>query len=438
MSKYVLNEKGVALLCDPLQDNQIPKKKRKKRKVGRVFLIAALVIAALFAAVAVINFVHRKNMEKYIDRYGKVLYENQLMPEKDERGNYCFTTDGDFKVMQLTDLHLGGGVLFADGDKRAIHAVAAMVEAEKPDLVIVTGDISFAVPWSGTLNNKIAHEYLKRLMENLGVYWTVTFGNHDAEKYNFYNRAAVARMYEDETMKYCLFSAGPADVYGESNHVITVKNSLGLLTSAFVMIDSNAYTEEDVFGLGWDYDNVHEDQIAWYEENIRYYTQKNLEAYNALEESARPVGFDTSAIHSYMYMHIPPEEMLTAYNEAVAKGDAYDCEAYGIAGDDGQVVFPSAYPDELFETVVELGSTKGIFFGHDHRNSLRFTREGVLLAYGFSIDYSAYAGDTGYQRGCTLLTLSENAASLRYSNYYSDIYDHLDDKVDMTLPAWYN
>jgi hypothetical protein len=62
----------------------------------------------------------------------------------------------------------------------------------------------------------------------------------------------------------------------------------------------------------------------------------------------------------------------------------------------------------------------------------------VLLAYGFSIDYSAYAGDTGYQRGCTLLTLSENAASLRYSNYYSDIYDHLDDKVDMTLPAWYN
>ena len=58
-----------------------------------------------------------------------MLYENQLMPEKDERGNACFTTDGDFKVMQLTDLHLGGGVLFADGDKRAIHAVAAMVEA---------------------------------------------------------------------------------------------------------------------------------------------------------------------------------------------------------------------------------------------------------------------------------------------------------------------
>ena len=122
MSKYVLNEKGVALLCDPLRDNQIPKKKRKKHKVGRVFLIAALVIAALFAAVAVINFVHRKNMEKYIDRYGKVLYENQLMPEKDERGNACFTTDGDFKVMQLTDLHLGGGVLFADGERNVVAA----------------------------------------------------------------------------------------------------------------------------------------------------------------------------------------------------------------------------------------------------------------------------------------------------------------------------
>ena len=92
----------------------------------------------------------------------------------------------------------------------------------------------------------------------------------------------------------------------------------------------------------------------------------------------------------------------------------------------------------LFETVVQLGSTKGIFFGHDHLNSLRFTREGVLLAYGYSIDYSAYAGKTGYQRGCSLLTLEQyGEAKHRYSNYYSDIYDHLDDEVDMNLPQAY-
>ena len=414
-----------------------PRRKRKKHKAWLVLGIVFAAIAVFVLAVNLINHVHRGNMERYIDGYGKVAYESQLVPQVDERGNYFFTTDGDFKVMQLTDVHLGGGFLFSGGDKKAIHAVAAMVEAEKPDLVIVTGDISFAVPWSGTLNNAIAHGYFKRLMENLGVYWTVTFGNHDSEKYNFHNRAAVARMYEDETLAYCLFSAGPEEVFGECNHVIRAENSLGLTTSAFVMIDSNAYTEKDVLGIGWDYDNVHADQIAWYEENIEYYTAKNLAAYEAIEESARPADFDTSAIRSYMYMHIPPEEMRIAYNEE-AKGDISDIAQYGIAGEDGKVVYSSEYPDALFETVVALGSTKGIFFGHDHLNSLHLTHEGVLLAYGYSIDYSAYAGGTGYQRGCTLLTLSpDGEAKLSYENYYSERYDHLDDEVDMTLPQRY-
>ena len=412
------------------------KKKSKALKIILIILISIVALIAVFSITCLIgNSIHRGNMEKYIDGYGKVEYENQLKPELDERGNYYFTTDGDFKVMQLTDIHLGGGFLFGEGDKKAIHAVAAMIAAEKPDLVIVTGDISFAVPWSGTLDNSIAHGYFKRLMENLGVYWTVTFGNHDSEKYNYHDRSAVAKMYEDDSLEYCLFSSGPDDIFGECNHIITVRNSLGLITSSFVMIDSNAYTDKDIFGLGWDYDNVHDDQVEWYEENIEYYTAKNLATYSSLDESVRPADFNTDAILSYMYMHIPPEEMLKSYKEA---GDISDLEKYGIAGEGDKVVYSSEYPDKLFETVVKLGSTKGIFFGHDHLNSLRFVREGVLLSYGMSIDYSAYAGGTGYQRGCTLLLAKpDGTMDIRYSNYYSGLYDNLDDDVDMSLPERY-
>lgn len=412
--------------------------KSKALKITITVLLAIATLITLLILTCIIgNAIHRVNMNKYIDSFGKVEYESQLSPKVDERGNYCFTTDGDFKVMQLTDVHLGGGFLFAGGDKKAIHAVAAMVKEERPDLVIVTGDISFAVPWSATLNNKIAHGYFIRLMENLGVYWTVTFGNHDAEKYNFYNREKIARMYEDEDLKYCLFSSGPDDVFGESNHVINVKNSQGLITSSYVMIDSNAYTHKDLFGLGWDYDNVHDDQVNWYRENIEYYTKQNLKVYNALDESERPEDFDTAAVRSYMYMHIPPEEMLKAYNKLSEK-ELSDHKKYGIAGEDKQVVYSSAYPDKLFETVVDLGSTKGIFFGHDHLNSLRLDYKGVLMAYGYSIDYSAYAGATGYQRGCTILTVhSDGTHSLEYKNYYSGAYNNLDDKVDMNLPERY-
>ena len=129
--------------------------------------------------------------------------------------------------------------------------------------------------------------------------------------------------------------------------------------------------------------------------------------------------------------------MLDAYNEA-AKGDISNENIYGIAGESGKVVFPSEYPDELFETVVELGSTKAIFFGHDHLNSLRLNYRGVLLAYGYSIDFSAYAGSTGYQRGCTILTaLPDGGFDLRYSNYYSGVYEYLPDGVDTSLPEAY-
>ena len=56
-------------------------------------------------------------------------------------------------------------------------------EAEKPDLVVATGDIAFPVPYmAGTFNNYSGAKAFENLMESLGVYWTVTFGNHDAEE----------------------------------------------------------------------------------------------------------------------------------------------------------------------------------------------------------------------------------------------------------------
>ena len=209
------------------------------------FLVVFLIVVTIFGGFALANLINSSVMNDYVDTFSKVEIENQLEPSFDEDGVPYFVTDGDFKVMHLTDIHIAGGVLSIEEDKKAINAVAAMITAEKPDLVIVTGDISFAVPWAGTLNNRYAHELFKRLMENLGVYWTVAFGNHDSEVYNIYDRAAVAEMYEDDSLEYCLFDKGPEDIYGECNHVINVKNSLGLITQSLIMIDTNSYTDED-------------------------------------------------------------------------------------------------------------------------------------------------------------------------------------------------
>ena len=197
------------------------KTKKKGKKALKVLgtILAIIVIIAGVAAVA--NVIGNKgNMEK-ISGFDAVSIENQLVPEKDANGNWTFTTDEDFKVLQLTDVHIGGGFLSLKKDAMALNAVAAMIKAEQPDLVVVTGDISFPVPYSaGTLNNLESAKLFAALMEQLGVYWTVAFGNHDSEAYSYYDRPAMSAFYSSEDFKYCLYSAGPDDVDGYGNQII--------------------------------------------------------------------------------------------------------------------------------------------------------------------------------------------------------------------------
>ena len=154
----------------------------EKILLGLLAFVLALVV--IFGGIALVNEQNAKEMAAYIDEFKVQAVEPALHPDLDEHGNYYFVTDEDFKVLHLTDIHLSGGFLQKETDKKTINAVAAMVSAEKPDLVIVTGDIAYAIGIGGTINNAYAHNMFIRLMENLGVYWTVAFGNHDTEPYN--------------------------------------------------------------------------------------------------------------------------------------------------------------------------------------------------------------------------------------------------------------
>ena len=409
------------------------------KKFIKILLIIAAVIAAIAAVFFVLNKINEGIMEKYVDSFDRVYTDKGLVPQYDEDGAPYFETDGEFKVMHLTDIHIGGGILSHGKDKKALNAVAAMITAERPDLVIVTGDISFAVPWAGTLNNAYAHEMFKALMEELGVYWTVTFGNHDSEAYDFYGRSDVARMYMDDDLEYCLFSSAEG-VSGEGNHVINVKNSLGLITESFYMIDSHSYMEDDPFGLKWDYDYIKEDQIEWYRSSIEKYRLKNAEIINGMDESYRDLYLSLANPKSLMFMHIPLLEVRMAYNEYAQAGNSdTDSVVYhgGTVGEDGLVVFSSETDTELYEAVLEMGSTEAIFFGHDHLNNFVLEYNGVKLSYGYSIDYFAYFGiDTqGAQRGCTVIICSESDESIiTHENYYQDKYVPIYEKesVDMS------
>lgn len=410
-------------------------------KLLKILLSVILALCLILVGFAIANKLNEKPMHEYIDTFGPVEYENQLVPEYDENGIAYFTTDGDFKIMQLTDVHLGGSIISTTKDKKAINAIAAMIYEEKPDLVVVTGDISFAVPWGGTINNRYAHELFGHIMENLGVYWTVAFGNHDSEIYDYYDREQVADMYEDEALEHCLFNRGPADIWGECNHIINVKDTRGLITQSIIMMDTNSYTDEDPLGVNWIYDNIHEDQIEWYENSIKSFNAYNKAIIDSLPDEQKPEKPDAyTTVKSLLFVHIPLMEMRDALNEYLEAGekDTDDVKYLGgKVGESAPYVYCSEEEEEMFETMLELGSTKAMFFGHDHLNNIRLNYKGIILSYGYSVDYFAYwqIDKQGSQRGCTIITCSPDTSfEIVHENYYQDKYQPLYEKevVDMT------
>ena len=403
-------------------------KSKKCKKILSIIISAIVVIAVL---VTVLNYSSLQNLLKVGSSYDKVEYENQLVLQKDENGYWYFTTDGDFKVMHLTDIHIGGGFLSKDVDEKALNAVATMVTKEKPDLVIATGDIAFPVPYTaGTFNNYSGASAFANLMESLGVYWSVTFGNHDSEAYSYFDREAVAEFYEKEEYKYCLFGAGPEDVDGYGNHVIEVKNSSGIITQAMVLIDSQAYVNDTIIeSIKGTYDNVHENQVEWYETEINRMNAENKE-----------LNKDAETVVTHAFFHIPLVEMADAWTEFSENGFK-DTENFkyvdGIIAEGGRKIYCGLGEDELFEKMLELGSTKAMYNGHDHVNSTTFQYKGITFSYGYSVDYFAYSGidKLGSQRGNTMITCKPDATfTIEKYNYYSDRYN-LDGfvKEDVTM-----
>ena len=407
------------------------KEKRKRSKKGLLIFISVVIILGI--VITGLNLIMVQNLIKKGESYNKVLIEDQLIPQKDENGYWYFTTDRDFKVMHITDVHIGGGFLSKEVDEKALNAIALMVTKEKPDLVIATGDIAFPVPYTaGTFNNHSGAKAFANLMESLGVYWDVTFGNHDAEAYSYFDREAMAEFYSNEEYKYCLFQAGPEDVDGYGNHVIEIKNSKGVITQALVLIDSQAYIKDNIIeSIKGTYDNIHPNQVEWYEAEIKRMNAENSNTIKAIQGNDVNGGLfkQYGSVKTLAFFHIPLVEMGDAWNEFSENGykDTNNFKYIeGIIGEEGRKVCSGNGKDDLFEKMLELGSTKAMFNGHDHVNNTTFEYKGIVFSYGYSIDYFAYSGidKLGSQRGCTMITCKPDTAfTIDKYNYYSERYN---------------
>ena len=399
------------------------------KKLLKVLLIVVGSIVSLFLVVilflVVANTFATISLKSYINKFDKVEYDSQLVPVKDENGYYTFTTDGEFRIMQINDIHIGGGHYSLKKDKKTVYEVMTMVQKEKPDLIILNGDNTFAVPGpmfngGGTFNNRMAAKRVIQMFEKLGVYFTTTFGNHDTEAFDLFNRKQIGKLYSLDKYKYCIFESNYTG-YGVSNQCILLKNSGGDIRKAIMLIDSNDYIDDSLAStINWLYDTIHDDQVKWAKDTI-----------TALGNNVK----------SLFFCHIPIGEFETAYRELANNvfNDTTNTKYISGVWDElvnekmgGRIWYGGCHKkdvapednDTLFEELGPNGinSMEALFCGHDHVNNAVVEYKGVTLAYGMSIDNIAYddIALSGKQRGAMVITIkTNNSFTIDHNNAYT-------------------
>ena len=252
---------------------------------------------------------------------------------------FNFRPDGKFKVMQITDTHYIAG---NPKSERALKNVIEMLDIEKPDLVIHTGDIVYGNPADAA-----AREIFQPLVDR-GVPFAVAFGNHESD----FEMKREEIFEVVRSIKGNINTPMRSDVYGCSNDVITLSSENGV-EQVFYLFDSGAYVE--YFGeKGYDY--IRHNQIEWYRHHSEAITAAN---------GGTPVS-------SIAFFHIPVVEFCEGVRDSKRDMIGVFCEEPS----------PSKYNSGIVANFLEKGDVHSIVCGHEHDNDFVLKHGNMFYIYG--------------------------------------------------------
>lgn len=255
--------------------------------------------------------------------------------------NFSFKPNGRFKILQLTDTHY----IYGDArSERALKNVCQMLDAEKPDLVIHTGDVIFGKP---------AEEGLREILSPMSerkIPFAVALGNHDEE-------FGLSRKEVFDIVKSLPYNINSTvtGLTGQSNDIITL-SAEGSTTPewVFYLFDSGRISKVDgIKGYDW----IHFDQIDWYRKHSQAFTAQN---------GGQP-------IRSMAFFHIPVPEFTYAL---------HDNGRRIFKGNWGEEPSPANVNSGLYLSMKEMGDVKAIVCGHEHDNDYAMLWNGMYLMYG--------------------------------------------------------
>lgn len=257
-----------------------------------------------------------------------------------------FRSDGTFRILQLTDLHIRPWNSLQDP---ALELMQRLVEWEKPDLIAFTGDVCC----DGTLENTV--EVWNAIADILAPYrvpFTVTYGNHESDGDSGRQHVLAEALMQ---MPMAVFEKGAPEM-GVGNYAVPVYSSRGEREVWMLYhLDSHSST----------FPNPRPDGSESCREWPPYPEQKAW-----LEATHRSVQSKSGSTPSLLFYHNP----LPEFNDLWMFDGTY--------GAHGEMVCCAPVNSGLFEMLYRLGDFRGVFSGHDHTNSFSGTRFGILLAYG--------------------------------------------------------
>ncbi|MDD3122394.1 MAG: metallophosphoesterase family protein [Candidatus Izemoplasmatales bacterium] len=277
--------------------------------------------------------------------------------------------DFEFNILQLTDLHLMNNALNA----KTLLLITNLVRKTQPDLIVITGDLTMHS------SSRKLYDLLGAFLEEFKIFWTFVFGNHDTE-------GGVSKEELVNVMskfQHCLFEVGDLSIHGIGNYSYIVHNRKEEPVMNLFFLDSNE-TRIDFENDSeiWSYDYIYPDQIDWYKQEIK-----------------KQVKLHEKIVPSLTFFHIPLREFKEIENLSKKEYSGFFNEPISC----------SKYNTGFFNEMKLLGSTKGVFVGHDHYNDFAFEKERITLAFGRVSGYYEY-GNIPYEKGGRLIKIKEDGS----------------------------
>lgn len=285
--------------------------------------------------------------------------------------NLKFGEDKKFKIVQFTDVHwIADSLAFEEAGER----MNEVLDAEKPDLVIYTGDVIYGKP---------ADKGMRRALEptiKRGIPFAVTFGNHDDEV--GMSRKELYEFIKDMPGNLTSTVEG---LSGVTNFILPVKASEGSKDAAVLYVfDSHSYsTLKGIKGYDW----IKHDQVQWYMNESKKYTEAN----------------GGTPLTALSFFHIP----LPEYHEAVQNESSF------FLGTRKEKACAPEINTGLFAAMKEAGDVLGVFVGHDHVNDYAVSWKGIMLCYGRFTGGKTVYHDMPGGNGARVIELTEGVRQFR-------------------------